>query len=70
MPSVLVKEMLPNEKASKLVRAYGKPAAMVALDLLGIGHLNRDISWKYVHSQLVQILDVEGFSSIRYKQAI
>ena len=61
---------MPNEIAAKLVRVYGKPVSMVSLDMLGIGHLNRDISWKYVHSQLVQIVDVEGFSTIRYKQAI
>ena len=70
MPCCLSKGMLPNEIAAKLVRVYGKPVSMVSLDMLGIGHLNRDISWKYVHSQLVQIVDVEGFSTIRYKQAI
>ena len=73
MPNVLSKlspGMLPHEKVAELIRIYGKPASRMPLDDLGTGHLNRAISWKYVHSKLRQILEVEGFSSFRYKFAI
>ena len=68
--SKLSKNMLPNEKVSTLLKCYGKGTAMVQLSRLGVGHLNRAISWKYVHSKLTQVVDVEGFTLIRYKHAI
>ena len=68
--SKLSKNMLPNEKVSTLLKCYGKGTAMVPLSRLGVGHLNRAISWKYVHSKLTQVVDVEGFTIIRYKHAI
>ena len=68
--SKLSTDMLPHEKVAELIRIYGKPASRMPLDDLGTGHLNRAISWKYVHSKLRQIVEVEGFSSFRYKYAI
>ena len=62
--------MRPHEKVSELVSYYGREKQRIKLELLGIGHLNRAISYKYVHSKLRRILDAEGFSSFRYKHAI
>ena len=69
--SKLTKNMLPNEKVNVLLKSYARgPAAMVPLSRLGVGHLNRAMSWKYVHSKLYQVVEVEGFSVHRYKCAI
>ena len=62
--------MLPHEKVAELVRIYGKGTSRMPLDDCGVGHLNRAISCKYVHSRLRLIVEVEGFSSMRYKFAI
>ena len=68
--SKLAAGLLPNEKAAELVRIYGKGTSRMPLDDCGTGHMNRAISWKYVHSRLRLIVEVEGFSSFRYKFAI
>ena len=47
--------LLPHEKASALVEAYNKGFVTMKVGDLGIGHLNRPISWKYVHSKWTQI---------------
>ena len=68
--SAVSRDMLPHEKVAELIRIYGKEVSRTPLSKLSVGHLNRAISWKYVHSKLRQILEVEGFSSFRYKYAI
>ena len=68
--SKLSKNMLPNGKVYTLLKCYGKGTAMVQLSRLGVSHLNRAISRKYVHSKLTQVVDVEGFTIIRYKHCI
>ena len=69
--SKLSEEMLPSEKVQELCRAYARgPATRIMLEQCGVGHHNRSISWKYVHSRLRMILEVDGFSSFRYKYAI
>ena len=64
------KNMLPNEKVATLCRAYSNGTAMIPLNRFAVGHLNRAISWKYVHYKLSQIFDVGGFSIFRYKYAV
>ena len=68
--SKLTDAMLPHERVSHLVRHYGSREIQIQLKDLGIGDINRSISWKYVHAKLRQIVEVEGFSSFRYKHAI
>jgi hypothetical protein len=73
MPATLSKlavGMMPHERVTELIRVYGKGESRMPLDDLGVGHLNRAVSCKYVHSRLRMILDTEGFSSFRYKYAI
>ena len=60
---------MPHEKVAELIRIYGKGQSRIPLEELGVGHMNRAVSSKYVHSRLRLILDVEGFSSFRYKFA-
>ena len=68
--SKLAPGMLPHEKVAELIRIYGKGTSRMPLADCGTGHMNRAISWKYVHSRLRLILEVEGFSDFRYKFAI
>ena len=69
--SKLTEDMLPSERVQELCRAYGRGQhTRLMIETLGVGHLNRAISWKYVHSRLRTIMDVDGFSSERYKYAI
>ena len=68
--SKLSADMLPSEKVAELVRAYGRGTTRILLEECGVGHMNRSIRWKYVHSRLRMILEVDGFSSFRYKYAI
>lgn len=69
--SKLSEDMLPSEKVQELCRAYARgPATRIMLEQCGVGHHNRSISWKYVHSRLRMIVEVDGFSSLRYKYAI
>ena len=69
--SKLPEGMMPHEKVAELLRVYGKGReSRMPLDDLGVGHLNRAVSCKYVHSRLRLICEVEGFSSFRYKYAI
>ena len=64
------KNMKPHAKVAELLRLYGKGTNRMLLEDCGVGSMNRAISWKYVHSRLRLILEVEGFSSFRYKFAI
>ena len=68
--SKLSANMLPHEKVTQLVRRYTKGQTRIGLEKLGVGWLNRSVSWKYVHSKLREILEVEGFSAFRYKVCI
>ena len=69
MTSVITNDMLPQEKVSLLYSTYAKAVTKRRLTELSVGHLNRAISWKYVHSLLRNILEVDGFSPDRYKYA-
>ena len=68
--SKLTDAMLPHERVSNLVKRYGSREVQIPLGDLAIGDINRSISWKYVHAMLRKIVEVEGFSSFRYKHAI
>ena len=66
--SKIDQNMLPQEKCSALVTAYAKEGyTYMHLQDLGVDEMNRPISWKYVHSLVHQILNVEGFSIQRCK---
>ena len=64
------KNMKPHARVAELIKIYGKPISRILLKDCGVGHMNRAISWKYVHSRLRMILENEGFSNFRYKYAV
>ena len=70
MPSILSKDMMPHARAARLTAHYGKNKTRIPLSELGIGNLNRSVSWKYVHSKALEIIEIEGFAESRYKWAI
>jgi hypothetical protein len=53
---------MPHEKVAELIRRYGKGQSRIPLKALGVGHMNRGVS-----SRLRLNIEVEGFSSFRYK---
>ena len=61
---------MPHAKVAELLRLYGNGTNRMLLEDCGVGSMNRAISWKYVHSRPRLILEVEGFSSYRYKYAV
>ena len=61
--------MLPNEVAAELMHKYSKGIRRCRLAELSVGSFNRPISTKYVHHRLRTILDVDGFTELRYGQA-
>ena len=68
--SKLAPGLLPNEKVQALFKAYGKGKDRRPLQQCATSFMNRAISGKYCHSKLREILEVEGFSSERYKYAV
>ena len=62
--------MLPHEKVAAMARIYGRPAAIIPIEKCCGGVLNRGISFKYMNSMLERIVNVEGFSPLRYKEAM
>ena len=68
--SKLAPGLLPNEKVQALFKAYGKGKDRWPLHQCATSFMNRAISGKYCHSKLREILEVEGFSSERYKYAV
>ena len=61
--------MLPNEVAADLLQRFSKGIRRCRLSELAVGSLNRPISAKYVHHRLRVILEVYGFTKLRYHHA-
>ena len=68
--SKLAADLLPHEKVQALYKHYGKGRNRWPLHQGATGFMNRAISGKYRHSKLREIVEVEGFSSERYKFAV
>ena len=62
--------MLPNEVAADLLSRFTKEIRRCQLHELSVGSFNRPISAKYVHHRLRNILEVDGFTRMRYHHAI
>ena len=62
--------MLPNDIAAESLQKYNPRARRCLPAEIVVGIFNRPISPEYVHHRLRTILETDGFTNLRYGQAI